>query len=633
MSAGNIDDVSKLKMRIAELEQAEIKLKESEERFQQLESATFEGVLISLNGVILEANEQFMRMTGYSRDEVIGKNGLELLIAPEYHDLVLEKIRSNSEDPYEIQGRQKDGSLIPLEVRGTSIVFEGEQARVTAIRDISWQKKTEKELRDSEERYKMLVENAPDPIVVYQNGNLIYVNNAAIDFIAAPSREALIGKPILQFVHPESHEIVKERVKFMMQTGLPAPTVEHKYVRMDGKVIFAEISSTPITYEGQPAFQAILRDVTKRKELEGSLREAKENAERATKLKDKFVGLVSHNLKSPFSAITGLLKIVMSDQENQLADDHKSMIGKVLHTCDGLVEVVDKLLDPNRLQSGEISLLKKRLSGHLLAEQRMGTLRPLAEIKGISLRNDLSPEMRVFGDADLLGECLSNLLSNAIKFCNKGCEIIIFRPEGLPTTIAVRDNGVGVSEKLIPNLFNPAVKTFDVGTAGERGTGLGLPFCNDIMEAHGGTITVESEIGNGSTFYLNLPDIKPIVLIVDDDYLVRLMARTYLEELDVDIVEAEDGLKAIEMVAIMSPHVVITDINMPRMNGIDFVKELKRSPKNRHLPIIATTGDEAMKVQGMDVRSYMLQIGCDDFANKPFARVDLVPRVLRLIGI
>ncbi|MBI3794906.1 MAG: sensor histidine kinase [Nitrospinae bacterium] len=239
------------------------------------------------------------------------------------------------------------------------------------------------------------------------------------------------------------------------------------------------------------------------------LREEKENAENATRLKDKFVALVSHDLKSPLLGIIELLKVMDSDAKKPLDSEHSARLKKILNSSRGLVKMINKLLDVNQLQIGAITPAKMKINCHGLVERHIELVRFLAEKKGVCIRNNVPPGMFVTADPDLLGECVSNLLSNAIKFCDGGREVTVFNPGVAPTTLAVRDDGPGVDEQFLPGLFRREIKTSSMGTGGERGTGFGLPFCNDIMKAHGGSITVESETGLGSTFYLVLPDEKP----------------------------------------------------------------------------------------------------------------------------
>lgn len=478
----------------------------SEERFRKLSDSTYEALIITENGVALDVNKAYMDMTGYARSEIIGKNAVDLFVVPEHRSIAMQKITERSEEPYEISGIRKDGRVLSVEVRGSSLEFHGKPARVTAIRDI-----TEKKL----------------------------------------GQAALIS--------------------------------------------------------------------------------AKETAENATKLKDKFVGIVAHDLRSPLAGMAMLLKVVTQDKKKPLDPAKKDILEKVLTACDQMFGSLNNLLDLNRFQTGRLVPHKKRFSVHLLTDQKIDALRPVADGKGLTLKNDLPADFKMLGDGVLLGECLSNLLSNAVKFCNTGGEISVFSPEGKPTVLAVKDNGIGMSSKLISNLFNPSVKKFSTGTGGESGTGLGLIYCHEIMAAHGGSISVESEVGKGSVFYLALPDAKPVVLVVDDEPLARMMAKEILSELDVEIIEAEDGLVALEALKTRPPHLIVLDVNMPRMNGIEFLTEFHGLNRSVGVSIIATTGDTAMKVDGMDVRSYMLQNGCDDFANKPFSPHDLAPRVRKLI--
>jgi signal transduction histidine kinase len=235
------------------------------------------------------------------------------------------------------------------------------------------------------------------------------------------------------------------------------------------------------------------------------LRLAKENAENATALKDKFVALVSHDLKSPFVSIVGLLKIVVLDAKTPLAAGHKEKLERVLTSSNGLVDMIDKLLDINHLQSGKIKPVHKPISLRPFTSQQIESLAHLAARKGVVIKNEMDSEIILKGDPNLLGRCLDNLLSNAIKFCNEGGEIMVFFHLNGGPTIGVSDTGVGIPPGLIPNLFVAEIKTSTIGTAGEKGTGLGLPYCKDIMEAHGGHISVSSEVGKGSTFLLVFP--------------------------------------------------------------------------------------------------------------------------------
>ena len=206
-------------------------------------------------------------------------------------------------------------------------------------------------------------------------------------------------------------------------------------------------------------------------------------------------------------------------------------------------------------------------------------------------------------------------------------------------TLAVKDNGPGISEKLLANLFNYEVKTSTPGSSGEKGTGFGLPLCLDILKGHGGDLIVESKEGEGSVFFLALPENKPLVLLVDDQEVHRnMMKDCILKKMDVDFIEADNGKSAIEMLAECTPQLIITDIMMPEMDGVEFLGMLKKDPRLAAISIIVATSEtssSAYKIGGkeVDMRSMVFEMGANDFVVKPVVPGDFVPRVMRFLSV
>jgi len=203
-------------------------------------------------------------------------------------------------------------------------------------------------------------------------------------------------------------------------------------------------------------------------------------------------------------SIQGLLRLLRG-QWSQRGEKGPEIIDKVIGASDMMVTMVDQLLDISRLKTGKIVPRKERFSARNFLDDCTESVSYLAEKKGIIITNDVSREMFVEADRALLAEVVNNLLSNAVKFCSAGQRIVLLSPEDKPGALAVRDNGMGMDDYTRNNIFKHEVKTTTVGTAGEKGTGLGLPYCHDIMKAHGGSLTVESEKGKGTTFYITLP--------------------------------------------------------------------------------------------------------------------------------
>lgn len=234
------------------------------------------------------------------------------------------------------------------------------------------------------------------------------------------------------------------------------------------------------------------------------LQDAKELAEQANDLKDKFVSLVAHDLRSPLSGIISALEYLHTDDETPLNEEHAEIVERLLEIGKSLVQMIEDVLNIGRLKSGKITPRREEVKTRQLIENVLNNLGYLARQKGIELINEIPAEHILSVDPSLYGEVVQNLASNGIKFCNKGNRIRFYIPEGRNMTVAVEDNGIGIKEESLPKLFKIEEKTSTPGTAGEQGTGFGLPFSQDIMIAHGGLLSVQSVYGQGTTFFIEL---------------------------------------------------------------------------------------------------------------------------------
>jgi CheY-like chemotaxis protein len=365
--------------------------------------------------------------------------------------------------------------------------------------------------------------------------------------------------------------------------------------------------------------------ISMREHLE-KLREAKIKAEDASVIKDKFVSMVAHDLRSPFTSIIGLLNLVIKDAKHPLHEEHRATIGRVLKSSNEMLTMIDELLNLGRLRTGAIKLRPGFFNGRSLVARVLDNLQPMADQKGVALENKVPVELRLCGDRNLYREVLHNLVTNSIKFSHPGGVIRLFAPNGHRSTIAVEDNGVGIRLERMTKLFNNEDRNSTIGTAGERGTGLGLPFANDIMALHGGTISVRSEEGKGSTFMATLPFQKPRIHFVDDDEYLHQLIADFLDPLDVELEFSRDGKAGIEAMLSNAPHVVITDIQMPIMGGFELLGKMRQMDEFRSLPVIMVTSDSDMRV-----RELAFQHGANDFISKPLLREDLVPRLNRFL--
>ncbi|MBI5179250.1 MAG: sensor histidine kinase [Nitrospinae bacterium] len=234
------------------------------------------------------------------------------------------------------------------------------------------------------------------------------------------------------------------------------------------------------------------------------LRHGKEMAEAAAVMKDKFISLVSHDLKAPLATITGYAHLLRHDIDLGRKEESQKHVAAVLRSSETLNALVDSLLKTSRFKMGKMALTKTPIDMASLAVRVLAGLGAAASQKGVKLHNAIAPEPHLHGDETLIQEVLHNLVSNAIKFTHPGGTVTVHRASADPRTVVVRDTGMGIDSARIPALFNYDEKTSTVGTHGEHGSGLGLPLCRDIIDAHGGTIRVESLPGEGTSVYFTL---------------------------------------------------------------------------------------------------------------------------------
>jgi len=349
--------------------------------------------------------------------------------------------------------------------------------------------------------YNAIKETAEMIIITDENGAIQYIN---------PSVEKIMGYRMDEVIGSTPRVLKAGKGSSDVWKTIKSGAIWHGEIvnrKKSGQLYDEELTISPVRNdEGRITnFVAIKRDITQRKQSEKELRLARDEAEKSTKLKDDFVSLVAHDLRAPFNAILGMLRLLQSDKSHPMSDRQSMVIKRVLANGENMVNMIDKLLDIGRLQTGKIIPKKSMVDAHVVVAASVASLNYLASEKGIRLINNVPFRFEVVADADMLGEVIKNLVSNAIKFCGDGDSITIFIPTGKPSTIAVKDTGPGISDDLIDDLFRHDIKTTTIGTDGELGTGLGLPLIRDIMRAHGGDLSFETSHDKGSVFFAELP--------------------------------------------------------------------------------------------------------------------------------
>lgn len=490
-----------------------------------------------------------------------------------------------------------------------------------------------RKLRESEARYRLFTENAFDVIwSVDANANFTYVS-PAVERMRGYTAEEVKKYPLTWTMPPESSALATAYIKHYLETGeLPANRVELQQGCKDGSLIWVEISVT-IMRDASGAnigVFGITRDITSRKEIESALISAKERAEEATRMKDKFLSLAAHDLKSPLSSIIGYLYIFANDRKNPLNDEQLKLTQSVLNITENLSDLIGEILNMHRLQSGKFMLQKEFLNARDLAQTVCSRLRQLAVDKKINLLNHVPPHARIYADGSLFLQAVQNLVSNAIKFSREGDTISIHIPDPAEGSIAIEDTGIGIAKARLESLFTDDKASTTPGTAGEKGTGLGLHLCREIMKTHGGSISAKSEEGKGSAFFLTFPILTPKILIVEDDQeFVKVVSWGLNNAIkDLQIFSASDGIDALEKINETLPSLIITDVLMAKMDGLALLEAVRKMPLTRNIPVIVVTASN-----NESVREKALQVGANEFLLKPITINDFISRVKQLLNL
>jgi len=255
---------------MAGLKSAEAELEERKEKFLGLSEASFEAIFISERGICLEQNIAAQQIFGYTPEEAIGRPGTDWIV-PEDREMVMKNMISGMEEAYEATALKKDGTTFPCLLRGKMIHYKGKTVRVTSLSDNTDRKRVQEALQESVIKYRELVENSPDAIAIYVDGKVVFTNNECLRLMNVTSSAELIGKSVLEFIHPDYRSMVIERMKKVAFEGNALLPVEEKFVRPDGSAVEVEVKSMPIRYGNKAAVQLIVRDITERKLAEQAL--------------------------------------------------------------------------------------------------------------------------------------------------------------------------------------------------------------------------------------------------------------------------------------------------------------------------------------------------------------------------
>jgi PAS domain S-box-containing protein len=611
------------------------------ERMQMLSAASFEGILVSVDGVVIAANCRAEEMFGYEHSELLGEHTLQRCAAPEDVPEVLRRIANRIEGEYMITCVRKDGSRFRAELLSKQGQFGENPARVVAIRDVTERERVNAQLRESEARLHDLAEQTFDMIVLSREGVIADVGGSIEDLLGF-SPEQVVGRPLLDLVVPSglaTNVPVGQRVGAFESVALSA----------HGEPIPVEVVGVVSTLDGQPVHVAGLRDLREARRLASERRKLEQQLERSQRLDSLGVlaGGIAHDFNNLLVAVLGnaeLLTERLVDPEDLAAAEAIRVAGK--HAANLTAQMLD--------YAGQRDLGRREPVDLLQLWHELRVLVAASLSKKAHLRLALPPGSVVLGDRATITQVLMNLLSNASDALQDKAGIIDVRARrvqdpgarwenalgakvgpGTWLVLEVKDDGVGMDELTLGRAFEPFFSTKT------KAHGLGLAACLGIVSSHGGAMLVESAPGKGSCFSVLWPAAEPVsrhrvesasraanrprkVLVVDDEPAVRSLVRRVLESRGYNVEEASGGREALELVEHVSPDVLVVDVTMPDLDGIEVVNRVRAMGLS--VPIVLSSGYlDVSAARGLDHGSYQ------GFVGKPYRLADLLDTIERAL--
>ncbi|WP_299523701.1 PAS domain S-box protein [uncultured Lutibacter sp.] len=455
--------------------------------------------------IYLEVNHAFEILTGLKN--VVGKRISEVIV----------NHKNENQELFNLYNRVSKTGIServetfvpPLEIWFSISVYSLQKGEFLVIFDnITERKKSEEVLRISEAKFRgLFIQSHIGTAIVGLDKCFIKCNEAFCRFLGY-SEEELIGKTIADFTYPEDKEIGMKELKMIVKGDIESTMVQKRYLRKDGVVVWGELTISIVQGEDtRPLyFLPIIQDITERHMAEQKLKESEASLKKLNATKDKLFSIIAHDLRSPFSGILGFSELLKENLKERAISQSEKYAAFINSSAKNTLVLLDNLLNWAKSQTGQISFNPQKIVLSSSIQEIIEIINSQAKIKNISLHKVQLDEIEVYADENMLRIILQNLISNAIKFTKSGGNInIVVISDENQVEISISDNGIGIDKEKLKTLFRISSNESSLGTANEKGSGLGLVLCKEFVEKQGGIIWVESEDGEGSDFKFTLP--------------------------------------------------------------------------------------------------------------------------------